>query len=504
MKITDLAAGVICVGFEGTTLTAALEAQLARAPFGGVVLFARNTRTVKQTRSLTDSLRRCFAGRTPVIAIDQEGGRVVRIRDGVAHIPSMMTIAATGSPELARMAGEQTAHDLRRIGANVDFAPVLDLALHAANTVIGTRSFGEDPKTVIAYGGAFARGLEAGGVVPTYKHFPGHGATALDTHLELPRVEELESVLRSRDLLPFATLLPGARAVMSAHIVLEALDSANPATASPRILTGLLRDEIGFEGVCFTDCMQMDAIAKSVGTAEGAVLALRAGADCVLISHHIDIALDAVGSITEAVADGRLPLLRLQQAYERLSGLQRSLQPPIDEDAPPLYPDIAQQIAKAAVTLVRGDPHIDTKRAYVVSFQGTTTEGAQGTRAYHASLGTSGSGTEQLIYPLEPSAADVEAMMQKLSGAQRDVAVISRRAHIHAGQAAAINAILGEFPEALLISMREPFDIAAFPHARNVVACYGDDDSNMAGLAQVLFERSVPSGTMPVRFSAVR
>lgn len=504
MTVGDLAAGVVCVGFEGTTLTPAIEDQLARAPFGGVILFARNTQTLKQTRSLTDSLRRCFAGRTPLIAIDQEGGRVVRIRDGVAHIPSMMTIAATGRPEFARMAGQQTAHDLRRIGANVDFAPVLDLALHSANTVIGTRSFGEDPKTVIAFGGAFAQGLEAGGVVATYKHFPGHGATALDTHLELPHVDALEPVLRSRDLLPFATLLPRARAVMTAHIVVEVFDPARPATVSSRILTGLLRDEIGFEGVCFTDCMQMDAIAKSVGTPEGAVLALQAGADCVLISHSIEVALDAIREITEAVADGRLPLLRLQQAYERVGELQRSLKPPIDEAAPPPYPDVAEQIAKAAITLVRGNPHINTRNAFVISFEGTTTEGAQGTQTDRTSLGTNGSGTEQLIYALEPSAPEVNAMMQKLVDAKRDVAVISRRAHVHTAQAAAINAILREFPDALLISMREPFDIAIFPHARNVVAFYGDDEPNMAGLTHLLFERAVPSGEMPVRLPAVR
>ncbi|MBC5816298.1 MAG: beta-N-acetylhexosaminidase [Candidatus Eremiobacteraeota bacterium] len=503
MQVRDLAAGVICTGFEGANLTSEVAAQLKQAPFAGIILFGRNTQTVEQTRALTDSVRRAFGERVPIIAIDQEGGRVVRLREGIAHIPSMMTLAATRRPKIARMAGEQTAHDLRRIGANVDFAPVLDLALHRDNTVIGTRSFGDDPQTVIKFGSAFARGLEAGGVVATYKHFPGHGSTAVDTHLQLPRVSEDQAVLRSRDLLPFVTLLPNARAVMTAHIIVEAFDKEHPATASRHVLTDVLRNEIGFTGVCFTDCMEMDAIAKSVGTAQGAVLALQAGADCILISHRIDLAMEAIEGITAAVSDGRLPLLRLQEAYERVSKLRHTLQPPIDAAAPPLYANIAEEIANAAVTSVRGNPHVDPRNLHVISFLGTTTEGAQGTHAHHAPLRAAG-GAVQLFYPLDPTAEELRKLMDELSNSEADVAVLSRRAHVHQMQAAAIHEILRHSADALLISMREPFDILEFPEARNVVAMYGDDDSNMLALSALLFERKGPSGELPVRWPAVR
>ncbi|MFN2527103.1 MAG: beta-N-acetylhexosaminidase [Candidatus Baltobacteraceae bacterium] len=504
MHVRDLAAGVICTGFEGAALTNEAAAQLKEAPFAGIILFGRNTQTVEQTRALTDAVRRAFGELAPIIAIDQEGGRVVRIRDGVAPMPSMMTLAASGRPELARMAGEQTAHDLRRIGANVDFAPVLDLALHRDNTVIGTRSFGDDPQTAIEFGGAFASGLEAGGVVATYKHFPGHGSTAVDTHLQLPRVDEDESVLRVRDLLPFVALLPSARAVMTAHIIMNAFDEENPATASRSILTDLLRKEIGFKGVCFTDCMEMDAIAKSVGTAQGAVLALQAGADCILISHRIDLAMDAIERITAAVSDGRLPLSRLKEAYERVSDLRRCLLPPIDAATPPLYANLAEEIASAAVTSIRGNPHVDPKRVCVISFLGTTTEGAQGTHSRHAPLHVNGDGAVQRFYPLEPTAEEVRKLMDELSSTNGVVAILSRRAHVYPSQAGAIREILRVFPDALLVSMREPFDILEFPEARNVVAMYGDDDSNMMALGELLFERKAPSGELPVRWPAVR
>src|SRR5581483_739592 len=207
---------------------------------------------------LTDEVRTVLD--RPIIAIDQEGGRVARIRDGVEEIPSALAIAAAcagaGNDELAREAGRQIAFDLRRIGANVDFAPVADLALTRMNTVIGTRAFGDDPRRVAQLAGAFAAGLERGSVAATFKHFPGHGSTAVDSHLELPAIDEDETTLRSRDLIPFAELLPRARAVMTAHIVARAFNAGRPATVSYRILTELLRGELHFQGVCFTDCLQ--------------------------------------------------------------------------------------------------------------------------------------------------------------------------------------------------------------------------------------------------------
>ena len=295
--IRALAAGVVCVGFQGTRISSDLEALLRKTPLAGLILFARNIESLEQTRALTDRIRELV--RDPILAIDQEGGRVARLRDKVEELPSMLAVAATGDPDLAERAGAQLAFDLRRAGLNVDYAPVLDLMLMRMNTVIGARAFGDDPEQVIRFGDAFARGLRSQGIVPTFKHFPGHGSTEVDSHLDLPAIDLDERTFRSRDLVPFARLLPGAEALMTAHIIVRSLDPEHPATLSPRILTDLLRTEIGFDGVCFTDCMQMDAIAKSVGPTEGAVLALLAGADCVLISHSTELAVEAVERIVE-------------------------------------------------------------------------------------------------------------------------------------------------------------------------------------------------------------
>ncbi len=176
-----------------------------------------------------------------------------------------MTIGAAGDIGACERLGTLLGRDLARLGISVDFAPVADLALEPANTVIGSRAYGSDPLAVGRFAGAFARGLETGGVAAALKHFPGHGSTSVDSHLALPHVAIDEATLRARDLQPFAACISGgaAQIVMAAHVVVDALDPLLPASLSPRILTGLLRDELGFEGVTCTDCLQMDAIARS-------------------------------------------------------------------------------------------------------------------------------------------------------------------------------------------------------------------------------------------------
>jgi beta-N-acetylhexosaminidase len=492
--LRDLAAGVVCAGFEGTAATPELRQFLHDVPLAGFVLFGRNVRSLEQVRALTGELRELVP--SPVLAIDQEGGRVARIREGVEEIPSALAIAAASGEEtaLAADAGKQVAFDLRRAGLNLDFAPVLDLALERMNTVIGTRSFGDDPRSVARLAGAFARGLQAGGVVATLKHFPGHGSTAVDSHLDLPVIDAAQTVLRSRDLLPFAELLPGAQAVMTAHIVTRAFDNDDPATLSPRILTGLLRDELQFTGVCFTDCLQMDAIAKRTGSERAAVKALAAGADCVLLSHHLDLARRTVEAIERAVDDGTLERERLEEASGRMRRLRAALQPPLALDAPAPFAGIGSEIGARAVTVVRGNAAAGD-RAVALSFESATVEGAQGAHDRHASL-TAFHALREVRLPLDPPEEQTENALRAIGG--DSPIVLMRRAHVYAKQKAAVERILSSHPDALLVSLREPFDAFEFPGARNVLCTYGDDAPSIAGLAAVLFDGRKAQGTFPL------
>lgn len=499
--IRDLAAGVVCVGFEGTAISGGLEATLRSTPLAGLILFARNVESLEQTRALTDQIRSILPG--AIIAIDQEGGRVARLRDNVEELPAMLALAATGDARLAERAGAQLAFDLRRAGVNVDYAPVLDLMLMRMNTVIGARAFGDDPQQVIRFGEAFARGLRSQGIVPTFKHFPGHGSTEVDSHLDLPAIDLDEATLRARDLVPFENLLPGAQAVMTAHIIVRSLDAHKPATLSPRILTDLLRDEIGFQGVCFTDCMQMDAIAKGVGVTEGAVQAVIAGADCVLISHSTELALESIERIAEAVEEGRLPRARLEEAHARVQALRATLSQPSPLDSVPPHPGIGREIGRRAVTVLRGSAGANGPSSIIVSFEGATVEGVQGLHTEHASL-AGGRQVPELRVPLEPSGDQIAALMDDLRAREKRPIVLMRRAHVYHGQADAVRSILRAFPDALLVSTREPFDAFMFDEAKNVLCTYGDDKPSMQGLSDVLFGGAAVEGHFPLESAVAR
>jgi beta-N-acetylhexosaminidase len=492
--IYRLACGVVCVGFDGS-----LQDALQDTPFAGVVLFARNVPSLDATRDLTAAIRSALGDELPpIVAIDQEGGRVARIRDRVSIFPPMLALGATRDKELARRAGAQIGFDLRRAGVNVDFAPVLDLALDRLNTVIGTRAFGDDPSEVAALAGALAAGLRESGIVATYKHFPGHGSSAVDSHLDLPVVDVSADILEQRDLAPFAQLLPDAQAVMTAHIVLTAWDAAMPATLSPAILTGLLRQRLKFSGVCFTDCMEMNAIAGGVGTAAGAVQALTAGADCVLMSHSTGLAREAIARIVQAVERGVLPRERLEEAHARVAALRRTLAAPLPVDAAPPYPQAGDEIGRRAVTVLRGDPRIDPARCIAVSFESETVEGAQGVHASFAPFGRR-FGVELVRVPLDLDGAQCSELLEKLKAAGKRPVLLMRRAHVYAGQENAVRVVLEAFPNAVIVSLREPYDALLFENARHTICTYGDEAPSIAGLEAVMLEGAPAVGVFPVK-----
>ncbi len=491
MQTNELARGVVAAGFQGETFDPALPA------FGAYVLFARNVASLKQVRALTDALRgRLADGVPPLIAIDQEGGRVARLRRDVEPMPSMMALGAAGDLELAGRAGEQTAFDLRRAGCTLNFSPVLDLALYGENVVIGTRSLGDDPQAVAELGAAFAAAMERGGIVPCFKHFPGHGATPDDSHVTLPTVDVDAAMLRARDLVPFAAVARSARAIMGAHLVVRAFDARHPATASRRIATDLLRGELGFEGAFVTDCLEMAAVSGDLASC--AVDALAAGADLLTVSHDTGAALEIVAAIESAVRDGHLSSQRLQEAYERVKGLRENAPPalPLEESAP--HPGVGREIARRAVTLVRGYAHVDPLTTIAVSFEGDVVEGINARPSTSESLRREAPVLSEIALPLDPSDEHVAWALGVIGESGRRPLTLARRAHLHAAQARAIERIVREYGDAIVVSMLEPFDVPLFSTARHVLAAYGDDAAGIGGLADVLFGGTFPEGHLPV------
>jgi beta-N-acetylhexosaminidase len=492
-ELERLAGSVFCVGVPGDRLGDDDRRNLAALRPGGIVLFGRNVSTLAATRALLHDAREAIGGDRPALGcIDQEGGRVVRLRFAAEALPSMMALGAADDVELAERAGGRLANELRAIGANVNFAPVLDLALEQQSSVVGGRALGSDPQAVARLGAALVRGLQRRGVVATPKHFPGHGATPRDSHVELPVVDADLATLRSRELVPFAAAFAArARAVMSVHVVVQALDPERPATLSPQILTVLLRGEMGFEGVCFTDCLMMDAIARTVGTVEGTLQALAAGADVALISHDLALARAARDAVVAAVSSGALPLARLEEAAARVARLQ-SLAAVAAQPVDFLDDDLAREIARRGLRVVRGEPRIDLARPVtVISFEGDVSDGIAKSDAQRPSLSLAlrrrRAKSELMRVPLAPDDAMLE-MLLEVARAQgdRQFVLVARRAHRYPLQGRALDALLTVAPDAIAVSALEPFDLVVLNRARTLVATYGDELANLEVLADLL------------------
>jgi beta-N-acetylhexosaminidase len=257
-----------------------------------VILFRRNTPSVEAVHALaTEILERTAAHDPgPFISVDQEGGRVVRIPSPAIQLPPMRELGDVGDADLVRRAARAVALELAALGVNLNFAPVLDVDTNPDNPVIGDRSFGRDPELVAKLGAAFATGLEENGVLSCGKHFPGHGDTAVDSHLDLPIVRVSKERLDAVELVPFRAASKSVSSLMTAHVVFEALDTGVPATQSHKILVDILRREIGYTGLVFSDDLEMRALADRETVEESALKAIRAGCDVLLVCKSFELA----------------------------------------------------------------------------------------------------------------------------------------------------------------------------------------------------------------------
>jgi len=339
--LRDMIGQMLLVGFRGTSVDGAspILRDIREHNLGGVILFdrdvrlqspERNIQSPEQVRALTVSLQ--ANARTPLfIAVDQEGGRVRRLREDRGFAPSPSAKAmGQGSPEQTRLEGETTGKLLADLGVNLNFAPVADVDINPQSPAIGAleRSFSSDPDLVAIHAHSFCQGLLAQGVLPCLKHFPGHGSATADSHLGLTDISKTWS---AAELRPYEILIPlqASPMIMSGHLFLRQFDDAHPSTLSKAILTGLLRQRLGFEGVIVSDDMQMRAIAEHYGLAEAIVMAVEAGVDILVFGNNLDydpeIVPKAVEILAKAVEDGRLPAERIAASYRRIQAAKQQL-----------------------------------------------------------------------------------------------------------------------------------------------------------------------------------
>ena len=354
LTLRQRAGQVIVASWSGTTAPVAM---VRRLHLGGVIAFSGNVRSTAQIRSVNRSLQASVrkAGRTwpLLVGVDQEGGLVQRVTAGATGFPTFMTSGAAGDPDLTRRVYAASGAELVGLGFNVDFAPDADVTMGPADPAIGARSAGSAPAAVTAQVLAALKGFSSAGIMPVVKHFPGHGSVTTDSHLGLPVQGASLRALQRRDLVPFAAAVKaGTSSVMVGHLSVRAVDRRFPSSLSKRVVTGLLRDRMGFGGVSFTDSLVMRAVAERFGSAGAAVQALRAGQDVLLMPGNPRAARDG---IVRAVRSGRLDQARLDQAATRVVALmlhQRAMRHATR--APGSSAALSQQYSARATTVVAG------------------------------------------------------------------------------------------------------------------------------------------------------
>ena len=318
-----LAGQVLCAGYPAEGPASLLEL-IEDDALAGVILFARNITepiaVAREIATIADA-----SPRTPLVAVDQEGGRVQRFRSRVLQLPPMRHLGERGDVAFTERAAAALGAQLGHIGFNVDFAPVLDVDTNPANSVIGDRSFSSDPEVVAAHGLAFARGLQSAGLLACGKHFPGHGDTLEDSHFDLPALKHDMARLEAVELVPFRAAVGQIGSLMTAHIVFEALDPSCPATLSRAVITGLLREQVGYEGLVVSDDLEMKAIADHYGTGEAAVGAIAAGCDLLLVCKTLDRVHEARDALAKEASRSSAFAARLTDAAERVNRARATL-----------------------------------------------------------------------------------------------------------------------------------------------------------------------------------
>ncbi|WP_326998725.1 beta-N-acetylhexosaminidase [Cohnella kolymensis] len=480
-----------------------------------MIFFRRNLTNASQVSALCDALQR--ESEIPLfLAIDQEGGMVVRLEEGVTVMPGAMAQGAAADPELTREAARWSGAELRDIGINMNFAPCLDVNNNPKNPVIGVRSYGENPEHVSLLGTAAIQGYREGGVIAVTKHFPGHGDTASDSHHELPSVPHAADRLDEVELVPFrATIEQGVDAIMTAHVMFPAFEpSGIPATLSRRILTGLLRRQLGFQGVIVTDCLEMNAISETIGVARGSVEAVKAGADLILVSHRLDRQIAALEAVMEAVMAGEIPESRIDEAARRIwnlkmqKGLFQISHPVTDKNR---AEEVLRKLCEAAVTVVKGEEKLPLSRG------GKTlvvwTEPRAGTEVVEviaqewtlgAALTRLGFDIEEIRIGIEPTPQEAEAVISLAEGCTR-ILFASYDAAFSSGQTALIQK-LSEFPshDFVLAAMRTPYDLVVAPAVAIYICCYENKPAMVTALAGVLAGEYKSTAKQPVTIGSYK
>lgn len=509
--------------WEGENVTKMLpeiEQLVKEYHLGGVILFRENVVTTEQTAKLVADYQEASEKYGLLMTIDQEGGIVTRLQSGT-DMPGNMALGATRSTSLANDVGHTIGEELKALGINMNLAPVLDVNNNPDNPVIGVRSFGESPELVAELGIAYTNGLQSTGVAATAKHFPGHGDTAVDSHLGLPEVPYDLERLREVELYPFQKAMEaGIDAIMTAHVTFPKIDDTKviskkdgtlislPATLSHKVLTGLMREGMGFEGVIITDALNMGAIQDHFGSVDAAIRAVKAGTDVVLMPVGLE---EVANGLYEAVETGEVSEERIEASVERILTLKVKRGIIKEENPTPIsevvanakdvvgseeHKQVEKEAAEQSITLVKNNNVLpleltDDQKVVVV---GTSYE-----TSLHAAITKFHENTE-LIRASGPLSEEQLTIVQ-----QADTVVVGTYTYnvsgrsVDSSQMKMVNQVI-ENAEAPIIGVgiRNPYDIMAYPTIDSYIAQYGFREASFDATAGTIFGTNDPTGLLPV------
>ncbi len=520
LTIEQIVGQKLLLAFAGKDAPSAeiLRAIQQYKPAGIRLLRALNIDNPAQVRQLTQSLQHAAneAGLPLLlIATDQEGGQLMAIGEGTTQLPGNLALGAAGSLELSYRAGQVLGYELAAMGININFAPCCDVNVNPQNPVVGTRSFGEEPQKVAELSVAMVRGIQSSGVAATAKHFPGHGDTASDSHHGLAIVPHEIDRLRKVELPPFvASIEAEVKLVMSAHLALPAIAEQDdlPATLSPAILKGLLREELKFKGVCLTDALDMQAIRQGEELSEDAVRAAGAGADLLLLGPDPVDQLRVYTGLMQATQRKRLEADELAASTDRVLELKHWIstqgpQPGLSVIGCAAHLAVADEIAAHSLTLVRDWAGIlplrlsekqrlavflprpqDLTPADTSSY--VVPQLARVLRAYHPHL-------DEFVLPHAPQDRDIAAMLEIIHN--YDLVIIGTlNAATQPGQAALVRTVLQTGIPTVVAALRMPYDLIAFPEAPTYICVYSILEPSMRALAKALWGQAEFTGRLPV------
>ncbi|GAC1366777.1 MAG: beta-N-acetylhexosaminidase [Ktedonobacteraceae bacterium] len=512
----------LMVGFLGPTVTPEIRDLIQNYHVGNIILFARNIRSIQQVQALTSELQSIAkeAGqRYPLlISIDQENGMVRRFGNNTTVFPGNMALGATRSEQLAFDVALATGRELKALGINMNLAPVADVNNNPANPVIGVRSFGEDAQQVARLTVAMVRGYRQAGIISSLKHFPGHGDTSVDSHLALPTIPYDLARLQTLELIPFQSgMAAGADSVMIAHLYLPMLMQGEmlPSTVSPMIVHTLLRTQLGYTGLIITDCMEMSAVANTIGVERGTVMALQAGNDLVLVSHRYGRQRGCLEALQAAIAGGELSAEVITEAAERVLALKARMlswqdvaqAAALTEIGNPAHQRLRDQAYELSTTLVRDEGQLlplslkpDERLLLLLIRPGAYTPAADKYKP-----------AESLVEEIRRRHANLEVHTvapDLETGISRDIGqmvtdfamiiVVTVNAHLDHYQKELVHSLLQTGKPIVGLAVYNPYDLLAFPQLGTYLVTYEYTPPALAAATRVLFGEIQAQGHLPV------